>query len=42
MKIVRNRKLSDATKAELEKPLIPYDACIEEVNKSWDDDLEKL
>ncbi|MFW9873903.1 MAG: flavodoxin family protein [Candidatus Thorarchaeota archaeon] len=33
--IVKNLKLSDATKKELEKPLIPYDSYIKAANKHW-------
>lgn len=40
--IVKNQKLSDATKLELEKPLIPYDTYIETANKSWDEDSKKI
>ncbi|MCX5695516.1 MAG: flavodoxin family protein [Candidatus Omnitrophica bacterium] len=40
--IVKNQKLSDELKAELEKPLIPYDQYVKEANKSWDEDLKKV
>lgn len=34
--IVENGRLSDATRAELDKPLIPHDLFISEGNKMWD------
>jgi multimeric flavodoxin WrbA len=40
--IVANFKLSDETKAQLEKPLIPYDKYLEEATKKWDKELAKL
>jgi len=39
--IVNNQILSDETKAELNKPLIPYDQYVKEANKSWDENLRK-
>lgn len=37
--VVENLTLSEETKKELEKPIIPYDKYIEEANKSWDKKL---
>ena len=36
MEIVTEGKLSDHTKAELEKPIVPYDLYMEGANKYWD------
>lgn len=41
MEIVKDQKLSDETKAALERPLIPYDSYIQNANKYWDKTLGK-
>ncbi len=40
MEIVEDQKLSDETKAELEKPLISYDSYTQNANKHWDSILK--
>jgi multimeric flavodoxin WrbA len=40
--VVQNFKLSEETKAELEKPLIPYETYSQESSKHWDRELAKL
>ncbi|MFH1454602.1 MAG: flavodoxin family protein [Armatimonadota bacterium] len=40
--VIKDGYLSDKTKEELEKPLVPYDMYIKEGNKQWDKMLEKI
>jgi len=40
--VVRDRRLSEQTREELEKPLIPHDLYIKGANKDWDRQLKAL
>lgn len=40
--VVMNGKLSEETKAELEKPLIPYEMYLEQAEKHWEEMLSKI
>ena len=40
--VVENGKLSDQLKADLEKPLIPYDMYLEQGNKHWEKLLSEI
>jgi len=39
--VVENGAITEATQAELEKPLIPHDVYIRNANKHWDRELKK-
>lgn len=41
VEVVTDHRLSNETKAELEKPIIPYDRYVKEANKHWDEILKK-
>lgn len=40
--VVTDGKLSEETKAELEKPLIPYDVYLDQAEKYWNEMLSKI
>ena len=40
--VVQNMRLSEKTRVELEKPLIPHDMYIKGANKGWDRQLQKI
>ena len=40
--VVQNMRLSEATREELEKPIIPHDMYMKGANKEWDRQLKEI